>query len=473
MTQKETEVKKKEARNISESKQLLEHITQCVIKTDLDGIVTYWNRASEEIFGYSKDEILNKSLSKIYPRVAEEQFQKDLKQLRKGEEVQGQWKSMTKDGSIVWIDVHARPLKDKAGNPEAIVASAHDIQDLIEVEKELEESKAQAQAILETTVDGIITVDSDGMILSFNQSASRIFGYKEDEVLGKNVKMLMPEPHKSEHDSFMRRYRETGDERIIGYRRELTGIRRDGTVFPMELSVSEVKWNGQHIFTGVVNDISERRRLEKEILRISEEERRSLGQDLHDGLGQMLTGISLISQNLARKLKSNGIPGADEVQEISNLIKEADEYAKALAHGLVHVDFETEGLKAALKQLSNQARKFFNVHCTFNYNCDYKIDSNTQAMHLYRIAQESISNAVKHGKAKNIDIDLSNTDSRIRLTVTDDGIGFEESEKLNKKKGMGIHIMKYRANILAGHLEINQADNKTKVICSIPVKTNS
>lgn len=451
-----------------DTRQILEHITQCVIETDLNGVVTYWNNASEQIFGYSKEEMLNQSLVKIYPSVAEEQFQYDLKQLRNGEEVRGQWKSITKDGSIVWIDVHARPLKNDAGKPEAIIASAHDIQDLIEIEKELEESKAQAQTILETTVDGIITVDSDGLILSFNQSASRIFGYNEEEVLGKNIKILMPAPHHNQHDSFLERYKEASEGRVIGYRRELTGKRRDGSLFPMELSISEVQWNGKRIFTGVVNDISERRRLEKEILRISEEERRSLGQDLHDGLGQMLTGISLISQNLARKLKESGSPGADEVQEISDLIKEADEYAKALAHGLVHVDFEEEGLKAALCQLSSQAKKFFNVQCTFNYNCDFKIDDNIQAMHLYRITQESISNAVKHGKAENIEINLSNKDGRIILAITDDGIGFEKSRKNNRKKGMGIHIMKYRANILSGHLEIKEVENKTQIVCSIP-----
>lgn len=452
--------------------QILEYISQGVITTDLDGVVTYWNTACEKIFGYTQQEMLNRSLIQIYPHVAEEQFKNDLKKLRNGKEVTGQWKSITKDGSIVWIDVHARPLTDSKGNPKAIIASAHDIQDLKQVEKELEESKAQAQAILETTVDGIITVDENGLILSFNQSASRIFGYKEEEVVGKNVNTLIPEPHHEHHDQFIQRYGEAADERVIGYRRELTGKRRDGTLFPMELSVSEVQWNGHRIFTGVVNDISERRRLEKEILRVSEEERRSLGHDLHDGLGQMLTGISLISQNLARKLKKKGIEGAEEVQEISDLVKEADEYAKALAHGLVHVDFEEEGLQAALLQLSSQARKFFNVNCKFVPDEDLTIDNNIQAMHLYRIAQEAISNAVKHGKANNIEVNLQHEDGLIKLSVTDDGIGFAKSNKTAKKKGMGVNIMKYRANILSGHLEIKETDNQTSVMCSIP-KNNS
>ncbi|MDZ7680448.1 MAG: PAS domain S-box protein [Fodinibius sp.] len=386
--------------------QILEHISQCVIITDLDGVVTYWNTASEQIFGYSREEMVNESLIKIYPRVAEEQFQSDLEKLRDGKEVQGQWKSLTKDGSIIWIDVHARPIMDGDNRPDAIIASAHDIQDLKRIEKELEERKAQAQAILETTVDGIITVNEDGQIMSFNQAATQIFGYSDHEIVGNHINVLLPENRKFKSNGFFEQYNKKDTKSISGYRRELTGKRKDGALFPLEVSVSEVKWNGSRIFTGVLNDISERRRLEREILRISEEERRNIGQDLHDGLGQMLTGISLISQNLARKLKSNGIQGAEEVKEISNLIKEADEYAKALAHGLVHVDFEEEGLQVALTQLSNQAKKFFNVSCVFENKCDNKIGNNMQAMHLYRIAQEAISNAVKHGKADNIHVKL-------------------------------------------------------------------
>lgn len=451
--------------------EILEQISQCVISTDLDGIVNYWNAACEQIFGYSRDEMINQPLNKIYPSIAEDQYQDDLKTLREGGEVFGQWKSITKDGSFVWIDVHAKPLLDEYNNPKGIIASAHNIQKLKEVEEELEESKAKAQAILETTVDGIITINEQGIILTFNKSASRIFGYSEEEVVGQHINILLPDPDKSHQLFFMEQYQILNKRRVVGPRREFTGKRKDGSVFPMELSVSEAQWNNKKIYTGVVNDISERRRLESEILRISEEERRNLGQDLHDGLGQMLTGIRLISKNLAQQLKANGVPGADEVDEISNLIKEADEYAKALAHGLVHVDFEKEGLHTALKQLCRQVEKLFNIECIFHNRADVSICNNLQAMHLYRITQEAISNAVKHGKAGNIEIDLSAHNSTLELSIKDDGIGFSESQKKEKKQGMGIHIMRYRANILSGRIEIKETkDKKTKVVCHIPQK---
>lgn len=451
--------------------QILEHINHGIITTDLDGIVTYWNSTCEKMFGYSREEMINKPLSKIYPFVAEEQYRQHIQKLAAGEEVQGQWKSITKDREIIWIDVHAEPLTDDDGKPSAIIASAHDIGELKQVEQELEENKARAQAILETTIDGIFTTDIEGNIINFNHSASRIFGYAEEEITGKNINMLIPgqyhDPQSNKNN--LQHHTNPIGKHIVGYRRELMGRRKDGTKFPLELSVSEVDWEGDRIYTSVVNDISERRRLEREILRISEEERQNLGQDLHDGLGQMLTGIHLISKNLAHKLESNGIRGADEVQEISNLIKEADDYAKALAHGLVHVDFKEEGLETALEQLAKQVEKLFNVNCSVNNKESINMHNEMQGMHLYRIAQESISNAVKHGKANNIKIDLKTENGSLKLSVKDDGIGFSESQKQKKKTGMGINIMRYRANILSGRIEIIETENnETKVMCTIP-----
>lgn len=451
------------------SEELLENISQCVISTKLDGTVTYWNQACVDIFGYTKEEMVDEPLSKIYPFVAEEQYYGDLQKLRDGREVQGQWKSITKDGSIIWIDVHAKPLVDEDNEPKAIIASAHNINEQKKIEQELEENKAQAQAILERTVDGIITIDKNGKILNSNHSASRIFGYSKEEIVNKNIKILIPESYNGKYDTYINHFSNDHQKQVIGFRRELTGRRKDGSNFPIELSISEVKWRDSKIFTVVVNDISERRRLQSEILRISEEERRNLGQDLHDGLGQMLTGIRLITQNLAQKLKHENTPGSEEVQEISNLIKEADEYAKTLARGLVSVDFEKEGLKVALKQLGVQVEKLFGVHCRVEYDENIEIHNNMKSMHLYRIAQESISNAVKHGKASNIDIKLKSVNRRLELSVKDDGIGFEESQKTNG--GMGIHIMRYRASMLSGRLEIFQTgDEKTSIVCSIPHK---
>jgi len=334
-------------------------------------------------------------------------------------------------------------------------------------EQALRESEARATSILETTVDGIITIDDDGMIRSFNAAAEEIFGYVESEVIGKNVKLLMPAPYREEHDGYMRSYHETGRRRIIGIGREVTGRRKDGSTFPMDLAVSEVHSGSLHAFTGIVRDISERRRLEKEILDISEQERRRIGQDLHDGLGQMLTGIGLLSQNLTRQLKNDESQHVDEAKEITDLIKEADQYARDLARGLTPVDLEASGLSKALRRLSDNAERLFGVDCTFDEVGTGLVHNATAATHMYRIAQEAVSNAVRHGSAGRIKIAFASGSEQIRLRIQDDGVGFAPDHI--DGPGMGVHIMNYRARIIGGTLEISsEPSSGTTVTCTLP-----
>jgi len=338
--------------------------------------------------------------------------------------------------------------------------------------QQLKESEARARSILETTVDAIITIGPRGSIKSFNKTAEKLFGYPVKEVVGRNVKMLMPEPYHAEHDDYLDRYLETGKRKIIGIGREVTGRRKDGTTFPMYLAVSEVKLPGQHIFTGIVRDISEQRRLEQEILRISEHERQRIGQDLHDGLGQMLTGIGLITKNLAQQLGKDNHPLAEEAEEISNLIKQADEQARSLARGLVPVEFDERGLEAALERLKNNAEKLFSIDCTLEVLGDIDFDDATQAIHLYRIAQEGVSNAVKHGGADKVSIHLASTDQYLRLRVMDNGSGF--TENWDSDGGLGVRIMQFRSRLIGGNLEISDVPQKGATItCTVPIISQS
>ena len=334
-------------------------------------------------------------------------------------------------------------------------------------EQALRESRAKAQAIVETTVEGIITIDKRGRIESFNDAAQDIFGYAAHEVIGENVKVLMPSPYREEHDGYIRSYHDTGRRRIIGIGREVTGLRKDGSTFPMELAVSEVDLDDRQIFTGIVRDISERRKLEKEILKVSEQERRRIGQDLHDGLGQMLTGIGLLGQNLTRQLKQDDHPCADDADEITSLVKEADQYARDLSRGLTPVDLEPSGLSEALQRLADNAIRLFDVDCSFKEVETVLVHDSTTATHLYRIAQEAVSNAVRHGDASRILITLAAGESQIRLRVRDNGSGFDPSSV--NGPGKGIHIMNYRARIIEGTLDMNSSLGKGTVItCTLP-----
>jgi PAS domain S-box-containing protein len=334
-------------------------------------------------------------------------------------------------------------------------------------EAALRESEAKAHAILNTTVDGVITIDARGRITSFNPAAEAIFGYDEDEIVGENVKLLMPDPYREEHDGYIRSYHTTGRRRIIGIGREVTGLRKDGSTFPMDLAVSEVRLDDRILFTGIVRDITERRRLEQELLSVTEQERRRIGQDLHDGLGQMLTGLGLLSQNLARQLEKKGIEQAEDAAEITELLREADQYARDLARGLTPVDLDASGLLTALQRLANNAERLFGLECDFKASGEPLVHDSTAATHMYRIAQEAVSNAVRHGGAHALDIALAAGQDHIRLRIQDDGEGFAPGE--HDGPGMGMRIMNYRARIIGGTLEVHsQPGHGTTITCTLP-----
>jgi two-component system sensor kinase FixL len=329
---------------------------------------------------------------------------------------------------------------------------------------DLSDSQERMRAVLETAVEGIITIDERGMIESLNPAAERIFGYKARELIGRNVSVLMPQPYHNEHDGYLANYRRTGRARIIGIGREVLGQRKDGSVFPMDLSVGEMRLAGGRMFTGIVRDITERKRLEKEILEVSDREQHRIGQDLHDGLGQHLTGIELLSEVLARRLKARSSPDAPDAGLIAGHVREAIRQTRLLARGLSPVHIESEGLMTALQQLATTTSGVFSVACTFHCNPAVPVDDHGVATQLYRIAQEAVSNAIKHGRSKHIQIHLRAPGDRIVLMVKDNGTGLPARSKTT---GMGLRIMHYRAGMIGANLSIQKdLDGGTSVICS-------
>jgi two-component system, LuxR family, sensor kinase FixL len=157
------------------------------------------------------------------------------------------------------------------------------------------DQESRTRAILESAVDGVITIDERGAIESVNPAAERIFGYAAEEMVGQNVRLLMPAPFREEHDDYLKRYRETGEKKIIGVGRAVTGLRKDGSTFPVDLSVSEFRVRGRRMFTGIVRDISARKRMEEQLVR----------SERLTAIGQMVAGIAHESRNALQRIHAN------------------------------------------------------------------------------------------------------------------------------------------------------------------------
>jgi two-component system CheB/CheR fusion protein len=324
------------------------------------------------------------------------------------------------------------------------------------------------RVILETAVDAIVTIDQAGTIISFNRAATKMFGYETEEAVGRNVRLLMPSPYREEHDSHIKRYIKTGKPHIIGTGREIVGQRRNGEIFPMELSVSEVRHGDQRQFVGIIRDITERKNHEKALVKVSESERREIGQDLHDALGQIITGISLLAKSLAKKLSQTNKELAADAEAIATLSMNAMTETKRLAYGAFPTELELQGLQTALKQLLETTRRLHHIEIDFRADGKWERLETATELHLYRIAQESVANAIKHGDPKHLEIILERDRDCARMSVRDDGSGFSPKKDPDTIH-MGLHIMRHRAMLVGGELTIrSRKKSGTEVSCCIP-----
>jgi two-component system, LuxR family, sensor kinase FixL len=249
-----------------------------IITIDTRGIIETMNPAACRIFGYGPEEVIGQNIKVLMPEPDKSQHDGYLENyhntgVRKiigiGREVIGQ----RKDGSVFpfLLSISEVKLQDKV----IFTGIIHDISQQKLAENSQRESENKINSIIQAAVDGIITIDSHGIIEMVNPSAAKLFGYVEEELLGKSINMLMPEPDQSRHDGYMHNYERTGKKRIIGIGREVSGLKKDGTIFPFFLSISEVQLEGRRLYTGFVHDITNQKLTEERLRRYAAELERS------------------------------------------------------------------------------------------------------------------------------------------------------------------------------------------------------
>lgn len=548
------------------------------------------NRAAEKIVGYTGDELSSRDLwfQKLYGD--------------RSREVRALYEECRKEG---FPENVVAKINRSDGEERVVEFSAHGfddhevwfLNDITEAEKgrlKLAEEERRHRAILNAANDAIITIDKKGIIVSANPAVEKLFAYREEEILGKNVKMLMPSPDQEQHDQYIENYHRTGIAKVIGIGRETIACRKDGTHFPIELSISRVE--GLGLFTGFIRDISVRKAatdalqyeleyknaiidsaetvililgldgniirfnpyfenisgrrskdvegvgwidkfiadkdqnrikrlfqgmfddeiyphsvvfpirtkkgkevhidwsfaplpevngqisgvlctgidvteklgLELQVIQVTEEERRRVANELHDGVGSLLTGIDFRTQALVKELSQNDMLQAEEARVISKQIREAIIQIRAISSGLHPVGAHPDDLVMALKELTSKI--FLKKGLTYRFRCSssIRVENSAQANHLYRIAQEAVNNSIKHSDCSHITASLEQKDNSLVLKVLDNGIGYKQEAA--RVGGLGLHSMDYRARAMNGNLRIRgRKEGGTEVLCIVPI----
>lgn len=303
-------------------------------------------------------------------------------------------------------------------------------------------------------------VHADGTVLDYRPAQESDLTVSPDKVRGHRIQDILPARLALEAGELIRTALSTGRIQTI-----TTEIPLNSLVRELQARVTPV---GDSEVIAVIRDVTDRQRLEKEILEISHREQQRIGQDLHDSLGQHLTGISFLSKALQGKLTAKGLPEAAQAGEIAVLVVETLGHTRNIARGLFPVELETSGkLIPALDELVANTEKLFRVSCRLEHDPEIEITDARVSTELFRITQEAISNAVKHGRAKRISVRLQHHGAGARLVIQDDGSGIPSGPKSG---GLGLRIMNFRASRIGGHLEVSAMEiGGSAVVCDFPL----
>ncbi len=335
------------------------------------------------------------------------------------------------------------------------------------IEQAIDQQAETFQTLAETSREGIVLADTRGDIQFVNPAAEKLFGYRHGELLGRNVSCLMPHEHSRKHDTYMQNYLQTGVAKIIGIGRQLNGRRKDGSRFPIYLSIGDIRTSHSRLFAGVIMDISEQQQLQREILEIPVSEQRRIGQELHDGLGQQLTGLGLLATSLVNKASK---PEFELATKLAAGLQDAISQVRALSRGLMPVDIDAEGFINSLQNLIENIRLQCDVHIELDVSERVRIVDNSSALHLFRIAQEALNNAIKHSEASQVEVSVVHAGERGCLIVHDNGIGLPP--RVENARGLGLRIMKHRCALIDAELQVESTYTEgSEIKCIFPVDT--
>src|SRR6266404_3549669 len=371
-------------------------------------------------------------------------------------EVQKEFRLESRNGRYRWYEAIARPLFDGDKVPCGLVGVIQDITERRDAEARVRRSEELLRATTANTADTLMLVDTALKVRFINKNVANM---TSEQIIGREIGDLLPEPARVGVIEKLRHILDTGETATY----EFQSADADE---PRYFENRAVLVRDDGIGTGIsisTRDITERKHLEQEILDASGRERQSIGRDLHDGLGQELTGVALMLRGLGSRVQERCPEAMDSINEIVALVNQSIENARSLARGLLPVRAETGGLVFALRELASRSRDLYGMDVNFRAEVWPAVNlDETDASHLYRIAQEALTNAARHGHATLVDIFLLVSLNTFLMHIADDGEGI--CLQTSPFTGMGLKIMKYRAGMIGARFEIAPNEPRGTVV---------
>ena len=426
-----------------------------LLMLDSEGRVVTWNTGAQRIVGYTADEITGRDYAIFFTPedIKAGKPQQELQQAEASGRYETEGWRVRKDGSRFWASVVTTALREPGGKLRGFTKVTRDMTQPRQAEQAIRDTAAQMQGVIKTAVDGIIAIDERGRIEWLNPSALRIFGYTQEELIGQNIKVLMPDPYHTQHDQYLSNYHQTGQAKIIGIGREVKGRRKDGSIFPIDLAVSEVKLGDRRMFTGIVRDITLRKEAEQSLVvaKESAEAARESAEAANKAKDQFLAMVShelrtpltpILAAVSFLELKTEIDPEVQE--EISTIRRNVEHEAQLvddllnltrLSRGKIELHFEIVDVHILLHNLLSQfeseaAAK--NIELTAELRAgDHYIWADPKR--ILQVLNNLLHNAIKFTtKAGHISIRTTNVgEHELQIELADSGIGIEP-EVLNR-----------------------------------------
>ena len=478
-------------KKISESELRFRTLTKTapvgIFETDAKGATTYVNETWMLYSGMKFKEALGDGwLNAVHPD-DRQWLQKGWKSKTDGkEESVSEYRIIDKKGKQIWVNGKAVPVTNSHGVITSYIGIILDVTERKNAESRILNSEESKRLILNSALDAIIIIDTSSKIIFWNPQAEKIFGWTEAEVIGRQLTeiIILPE-YVNDHYRGMSNYLHTGEGPILNRLVQITALNKNGAIFPVELSILTVEQETGITFCAFIRDITERkkaesdlkesseqlRELSRHLQKVREDERLNIAREIHDELGQQLTGLKLDIAWLMKKTGQNDIAVKSKFDETLSLLDNTVKAIRRICTELRPSIIDDLGLNAALEWQVAEFIERLNIEISYKNNFNDKNIQPEISIVLFRILQESLTNIAKHAAAKKVTSTIEQVNNMVHLSVADDGIGFNSSLK-QKNLTFGLLGIKERTSTMQGECNIRSKPGEgTTIEVKIPLRS--